>query len=564
VPLPDTTLKGTSSSQERLRIDPPNIPTARSTLTKSASGEGLATVSLFILIVAAFFFGSLGCCYQASDQSSAQEKRALAPFPPSQNLATDLPQFAAKFEQYFQDRAFLRLPLISARNLLLLDLLHSSGNENVLAGKADWLFFNNKETGLRPAMRHDQPFSTAALALWKKMFQYRMGKLSSQGIRYVILVAPEKSSIYPDKLPPGTPHVTGPDRISQLEECLKGTGVTFINLEDDLKRGRESASIYCKTDSHWNDIGASMAAERILEKARQCLPALPRKFEPTFKTATISGDLTDQLALHGLVTEELPVRLTPAVSPTFPMDPGLPADYAIRASADRFYTVNTNAAAKRLPRAAMLHDSFTLSMIDYLTPFFSDIHFYQTHDFDFAEITANKPDIVIEELAERHLYGYYPDNLPEMIVPQDNVPNRVKEIENNGSRSFIIGPTEFGHRFALLAGTATRTSSGLLLKLHWRSKIAQKLDFLYGIQCLGAQDLPVLAGHDMAQDARTRSVSAGAEWIETIEVPWLDLRDATRIGFMVYKPGNVLPVTAGKADSTGLRLAIPVQSPNFQ
>jgi hypothetical protein len=509
-----------------------------------------------------FFLGSVANCCSRSEKVSLQEKRTLAPFPRLRSVRKDLTGFASKFEAFFQDRFYQRVELTTGRNLALLKIFHTSASDDVLVGNAGWLFFNNRRTGLRQALRHDRPFSDDALILWKKMFQYRFNALQAKGIRYIVVVAPEKSTIYPDQLPSWVKHELMPDRISQIQQCLAGTGIPFVNLEQDLLQQRRSGDVYFRTDSHWNDVGASIVARRILELVRIVCPNVPVISAPTFMQSTASGDLADLLALHGLLTERVTARLTPESVDTFPISGKLPPDKLARVCLWDFCTRNTKNDARNLPRAIMLHDSFGLTLIDFLAPYFSEIQFHTTHEFELQQIVAAKPDIVIEELAERHLYEYYPDNLPVVLskTADTQMPaNEIALVWRSRVQPSNVGDTEFGKRFELITQQATRTRSGVLLKLHWRSKLDQKLDYFYGIQCVGVQDLPVLAGHDMPQDATARHVQAGTEWIDTIEVPELDLRDACRIGFMVYKPGGeVLPITKGKSDSTGLRFPIVV------
>ena len=68
-----------------------------------------------------------------------------------------------------------------------------------------------------------------------------------------------------------------------------------------------------------------------------------------------------------------------------------------------------------LPRAVIFRDSFVSRLVPFLSEHFSRAVYLWQNDFDADVVAKEHPDVVIQEIAGRHLYSFIPS--PE-LVPQ--------------------------------------------------------------------------------------------------------------------------------------------------
>jgi len=68
-----------------------------------------------------------------------------------------------------------------------------------------------------------------------------------------------------------------------------------------------------------------------------------------------------------------------------------------------------------LPRAVIFRDSFASRLVPFLSEHFSRAVYVWQNDFDANVVIAEHPDVVIQEIVGRHLYGFLAS--PE-LVPQ--------------------------------------------------------------------------------------------------------------------------------------------------
>ena len=142
-----------------------------------------------------------------AEETIAGENRRAAALPGLQLSAGGLKAFPRQFEAYFQDRLPYRQRVLALHNQFKIDALGASPSPNIIIGKEGHLYYTDFPPGQdRQAL---QPFSAAELKEWRDLFQARHDALAKHGIHYLVVLAPDKQTIYPDFLPgavaPGTP-----------------------------------------------------------------------------------------------------------------------------------------------------------------------------------------------------------------------------------------------------------------------------------------------------------------------------------------------------------------------
>jgi alginate O-acetyltransferase complex protein AlgJ len=341
------------------------------------------------------------------------ENRRAAEAPPLPAAVASFGDFAARFEAFYDDAFGFRPTLLRWHSIVKTCWLGVSPSEKVVLGKNGWLFYRGEET--MESYRSTRPFKPHELAQWEQIFTVRQAWLANRGIRYLLVVAPNAQTIYPENVPAAFNRVNAISRLDQLAEHLGAwTSIPLVDPRPDLEAAKARERVYWMTDTHWNDRGAFAAYRRIVLTLAQWYPALeplPREAFADLAFDWPGGDLATMIGLPDVFREELLVLSRRVPGPGHPADPGLPGAQTPPAPSDPQAT-ETGIAA--LPRGLVLRDSFAVALIPFLADHFQRIVYLPTHELVPADIEREHPDVVIEEFAERMLMKPPPGNRPEV------------------------------------------------------------------------------------------------------------------------------------------------------
>jgi len=329
------------------------------------------------------------------------EKRAMAPWPAIALTAS----FPPDFERAFADRFGGRDTLIRLHHASLLELFGVSALTTVLPGRDGWYYWLGEDgLSLDRHYRGVAPFPNAFVDATATELIRRHDWLAARGIAYVVVVVPEKFTIYPEHLPPWivkSPQATPYDRVVA---ALQGSTVTLLDLRPALRAAKARERVYYQTDSHWNYLGAMVAYDAIMREAQRALsPRLPEVVPPRRPdyvpgTDYYSGDLIGMLGMPGRIREDdvapLGKILADNTSRCAKRIAAQPSDVEI-------YECNRPGSL----RAVVYRDSMAIPLIPMLAENFSRVVFITGRALDPELIEREKPDLVIEEMVERALHG---------------------------------------------------------------------------------------------------------------------------------------------------------------
>lgn len=339
------------------------------------------------------------------DPTRLSEKRRLAP-PPAVRLSQPLEvSYLAAFESWWNDSFGFRRSLVVGYSRTLL-ALGVSPTPNVIVGRSGWLFFAGDEA--LASYRALQPFTEAELATWQRRIETRRDWLAERGIRYLVVIAPNKETIYPEFMPERLNRVRPLTRLDQLVTYMRAhSSVAIVDPRDALRSAKAGGTLYLRTDTHWNDVGAWLLYREIVTGLRRWYPELEptpaTEFAPVTRQGW-SGDLATMLGMDGRISEERLLLEPRRVRLARVADPGpRPEDAQQKLSA-------AERGEPSLPRAVMFHDSFGLSLQPFLGESFSRIVFSSgptnwRSNFDAALVERERPAVVIQEIAERFAVG---------------------------------------------------------------------------------------------------------------------------------------------------------------
>jgi len=356
------------------------------------------------------------------------ENRERSKQPPFPLTLKSLQKFPQEYSKYFNDNFGFRNALVRVNFFIKYKLLGASTSREVIVGKDGWLFYAGD--GEMEDFRGITNYDKATIVRMAATFEIKQKWLASKGIRYLFVIAPNKSTIYGEWLPDSYNRVrtkTGSDEL--VEYLRQHTQVEVVDLGPSLITAKSKERIYHKTDTHWNGYGAFIAYQSIMKPIVKWFPELNAKSFDNFsivKKAANGGDLASMIGGKEFIEEEY-LNLKQLNDKKI----NLKGVNDIKASP---LVINLN--NPKLIRAIVFRDSFLSSVIPLLTDHFDYAKYYwKSWDTDMPIIEmvdSVKPDIVIEEIVERFIKHNKSDYYKQ---PPDFVTN---ELFRRGHKIFTL------------------------------------------------------------------------------------------------------------------------------
>jgi hypothetical protein len=393
-------------------------------------------VVLFCLVIVVPLIGT---GRKWDEKMAALEKRKLEAFPEAPRWEgwrkfgrtyRETTNWPEHYFKYFKDNFGFRSTLIyyfqdfRFRNGLL------THNDKVLLGKDHWLFYSQ-----RPHMgflreRGFTSLSENQLESWRVYIENRTAFLKTWGIPYLLVICPEKQSIYPEQMPkdmeawvdgPGTYAPGATDQfLAYLKEHHSQAHVLDLRpVLRDYKKKHPDQQLYFTADTHWNDMGAYVGYTAIMAEVQKLLPQY--KFEVQklvdFRKVPYKRvcDLVPMLGLQNQMEE--PITIFGRVPPYYLRDE---VDWkwgGVREPGDPFARPATPEEASK-PRLLMPRDSFTNSLFQMIGPHFDRPCFWFQDNLDLDMLAKVRPNIVIHEIIELKLRVNQPGDPPQITDPK--------------------------------------------------------------------------------------------------------------------------------------------------
>jgi alginate O-acetyltransferase complex protein AlgJ len=327
------------------------------------------------------------------------ENRDLVPFPPFALDRETLAAFPDGFTRYFEDHFAFRARFVEWQGRARLNYLRTSPQSTVIKGKDGWLFY--ADDGAMEDYVSAVPFSNEALEIWRTTLQDTQDWLEAQGITYLFVLAPDKHTIYEEMMPDTIRRLHDEWRFDRLAEYLREhSTVHVLDLGPALVEAKAHERIFHRTDTHWNDRGAFVGYEQIMRRLGAMQPGLqplPRAAFDAQTTMTQGRDLAAMLGLAAAMSEE-DLTLAPRQRRCARV-----VEESVRDSKGAAARYVTECDKPGLPRAVIYRDSFTTTLIPFLSEHFSRAVYLWEHDVDPSLIKRERPDVVIHEWVGRHV-----------------------------------------------------------------------------------------------------------------------------------------------------------------
>lgn len=319
------------------------------------------------------------------------EKRLPAASPSLPQNLDETKKFPKNFENFFNDNYGFRKSLIFLNSKIMDNIFNESPSSRALIGKEGWLYFDNQSSLLdaQGLAKIDEK----KLQLAAKIFVQNWRKAKKNNIDYLLVIAADKTTIYPEFLPDFIKYSTQNHRIDKFITALKNEDKNFplLDLRPILLEAKKNEIIYQKTDTHWNKRGAHYGYSEIMKKLH-----LPFNSRLEFRDVEgeIKGDISD---IMNIDATNIDYSLEEKFEKNFSqLDP-------TRAELTQFHKpifyINHN---QNLPILFVYKDSFFDNMMEFFSSHFSHSYFINQFpcDLDFAVIKKYHPDFVIQEFWE--------------------------------------------------------------------------------------------------------------------------------------------------------------------
>jgi hypothetical protein len=262
------------------------------------------------------------------------------------------------------------------------------GGLTVLRGKDGWLYLED-ELG-----RACTTFSPWPVVM--RRYQRVVDLLRAHGKRAIVVVPPDKSTIYPEFLPDSYKEkdCAGPGREAAWKALGSAPGV--LGLRDRLLATKTPPpeESYWPNDTHWNTKGATIGTRAVLERLGTRVRMRDDEIERT--RSPHQGDLANLLGVH----EEVE---SPTWTVKRPIAPGTGRDETMaNGSVIHVSTQPAGGAPLLAGRTVFLYDSFGIGMLGALAPYMRELRSLQwflakDHE-DLIEAMATADTVILEKV----------------------------------------------------------------------------------------------------------------------------------------------------------------------
>lgn len=336
-----------------------------------------------ILFFAICLCPSLGML--VTKQETSSENRQLSEFPsPKTEEGKINVEWLSQAGDYFQEHFAFRNELVTGNALLHGRLLETSTADGVIQGKNGWLYYKDSlDDYLGQDLLSDRSLFNIA-----HMLSMTQRALEEKGVNFLFTIAPNKNSLYGDNMPYYDKlKVSGQTNRENLEDWLKTEKVAYADLYQALME--EDEVLYHARDSHWNNKGAALAADVLMD----VLGKDHDSYEG--ESYTVRRDYTGDLD-----TMLYPLASTADDEIYYDKETTYATVEEIQSNFDpRITTVNPVKEGSLV----MYRDSFGNALLPYMADAYANAYFSRGIPYQLMDVETHSADTVIIERAERFL-----------------------------------------------------------------------------------------------------------------------------------------------------------------
>ena len=291
------------------------------------------------------------------------------------NIERNLVIAKNQLEEQFSDNFAFKKELSSIDNNTRYFVSKKSTSTQGLVGKQGWFFYKSETDGdsindyLGTNLLTDEE-----LLKIKDNLLTQENKLNELGIRFVIMILPNKEQVYSRYMPDEIGKKAEKSRTDLIIEYLQSnTDLEIVYPKNELISNINDHQIYYKCDTHWNELGAYIGEQQLLFQ----LYGEKRPPLDYYKINAKSTTLTDLANTASLA-------------------------WTCKTKDDYIIENYGKNMSKYDDTILFVGDSFRTSLTPYLTLDFPNINIIHLFDYSMDLLFDMNPNIIILELVERY------------------------------------------------------------------------------------------------------------------------------------------------------------------
>lgn len=295
-------------------------------------------------------------------------------------------------------------------------MLNALQHDPVHVGKDGWLFLVKGSNSVINMYQKRSSFTPELAHEWVLLLQDRARRMRERNIKYLFLPAPEKLTVLHQHYDGKIANIQGSPIHSMMNNHHKDVPC-IVNVLPAFEKQADHINSYWKTDTHWSFWGCFSAYQVLC--ARMGIPSRPELLKYPFDEGDVLFDLGAKLSdpvrekarFYKLIQTAERVYANPMVR--FKEKNQLVNEAHLHVGSHVVYRNNSEHVAKK--KVVLFGDSFSEYRPHLLTGMLaetvSELHFIWNARLDYEYIDLIKPDIVINELAERFMVDVPKDDL---------------------------------------------------------------------------------------------------------------------------------------------------------
>jgi len=315
---------------------------------------------------------------------STSENKTLAAVPSITTEEGINKEYLSDWGAYFTDHYAFKEFLVSVNSNLYSIIFGVSTEDDVIVGENGYLYY----TATLDDYQHNDSVSERKLYNMAHNIKIYQEYVESMGISFIFTIAPNKNSVYGDNMPERYKlTVSDYSDAERLLPYLEAEEVNYVDLFELFNNANEN--LYYEKDSHWNNKGAVMVYNRLLDEANV------RHYDYSDVTPVIVDDYVgdlNKMVYSVFAKGEKDYQYLTDVD-FVSADP----DYSVE---DQIVETSNDSGEASL---LMYRDSFGNSLIPYFSQAFEKAYYSKKVPYNEKDIEESNPDLIIMEKVERHI-----------------------------------------------------------------------------------------------------------------------------------------------------------------
>lgn len=365
---------------------------------------------VFLAILLVPFAGMLITGPSKAESNSAATLPNLILVSEDENKSTVNRDYLKQLGEYFEGHCAFRQEMVTGYSFVTAKVFQTSSSKSVIYGRNGWMYYTDTLGDYTGSEVMTEREMTDCVTTLKLIDRY----CKENGIKFYFVTAANKNSLYGENMPYWYKKSDKPGNRELLGAKIREAGINYIDLYDTF--AKENRVLYHKTDSHWNNEGAALAARTIHEATGQMYVErynkAPYKVKKDFK-----GDLAAMMYPAAVPPEE-----------EIYYDGGFGFEYEGKVESNFDNKIKTLGALGN--NLMMYRDSFGSSLLPFMAESYTNALFSRSLTVQVRDIKSIKANVLIIEKAERFLpqLAENPPKLPATEIKGN--PAGVKEFKD--------------------------------------------------------------------------------------------------------------------------------------